>query len=181
VPWATLVALVSLHAPATKTGRPPLPAETMLRIHVMQLRFAHTDPAMEQPLRDVPMFREFAGPGWDKRLPDASTNLRLLQLLKEHKPAERILANVNALLPDKARTLEAGTVVDANALLQGEESDAFGVAGRQSAGERPDPKNDVEWPIAMRPGKRRALAPDKTKPTDALVAEIERQKAGVRA
>jgi IS5 family transposase len=36
VPWPALVGLVSPHAPVAKTGRPPFPVETMLRIHFMQ-------------------------------------------------------------------------------------------------------------------------------------------------
>ena len=76
VPWPALVGLVSPHAPAAKTGRPPFPVETMLRIHFMQQWFTLSDPAMEEALHDVPLFREFAGLGWDKRLPDESTILR---------------------------------------------------------------------------------------------------------
>jgi len=70
-------------------------------------------------------------------------------------------------------------VVEANALLHGEEDAAFGDAGYQGASKRPDAQPGVEWHIAMRPGKRRAL--DKTRPVDALVDEIERLKASVRA
>ena len=79
----------------------------------------------------------------------------------------------------KGTAANVNDVVEANALLHGEESDAFGDAGYQGAGKRPDANEDVEWHVAMRPGKRRAL--DKTKPMDALVDEIERLKASVRA
>jgi IS5 family transposase len=49
----------------------------MLRIHFMQQWFALSDPAMEEALHDMPVFREFAGlEGWDERLPDESTILR---------------------------------------------------------------------------------------------------------
>ena len=241
VPWAALVGLVLPYAPAAKTGRPPFPVETMLRIHFMQQWFTLSDPAMEEALHDVPLFREFANLGWDKRLPDESTILRFRHLLEAHKLAEPILATVNELLRDKGLMLKAGTVVDAtliaapsstknqsgerdpemhqakkgnqwhfgmkahigvdaesglvhtvrgtaanvndvveaNALLHGEETEAFGDAGYQGVGKRPDANEDVQWHVAMRPGKRRAL--DKTKPLDALVDEIERLKASVRA
>ncbi|AVS95988.1 transposase, partial [Paracidovorax avenae] len=65
VPWAELVALVSPYLPEGKRGRPPFPCETMLRIHFMQQWFALSDPAMEEALHDMPVFREFAGlEGW---------------------------------------------------------------------------------------------------------------------
>jgi len=33
------------HAPAGKTGRPPFATEVMLRIHLLQQFFGHSDPA----------------------------------------------------------------------------------------------------------------------------------------
>lgn len=85
----------------------------MLRVHFMQQWFTLSDPAMEEALHDVPLFREFANLGWDSRLPDESTILRFRHLLEKHKLADQILALVNALLSDKGLLLKAGTVVDA--------------------------------------------------------------------
>jgi transposase, IS5 family len=113
VPWAELVALVTPHAPEGRKGRPPFAVETMLRIHFMQQWFTLSDPAMEEALHDVPMFREFAGLGWDSRLPDESTILRFRHLLERHKLAEQMLGTVNALLIERGLLLKAGTVVDA--------------------------------------------------------------------
>lgn len=61
VPWTELVALVSPYLPECRRGRPPFAAEAMLRIHFMQQRFNLSDPAIEDTLHDVPLFREFAG------------------------------------------------------------------------------------------------------------------------
>ncbi len=36
VPWQQLIALIEPHYPAGRTGRPPFPVATMLRIHFMQ-------------------------------------------------------------------------------------------------------------------------------------------------
>ncbi len=113
VPWAELVELVQPYAPEGKKGRAPFAVETMLRIHFMQQWFTLSDPAMEETLHDVPLFREFAGLGWDSRLPDESTILRFRHLLEKHKLAEQILALVNDLLIAKGLMLKAGTVVDA--------------------------------------------------------------------
>jgi len=241
VPWAALVELVSPYAPEGKKGRPPFAVQTMLRIHFMQQWFTLSDPAMEEALHDIALFREFAGLGWDSRLPDESTILRFRHLLEKHKLAEQILATVNDLLQGKGLMLKAGTVVDAtliaapsstknqsgardpqmhqtkkgnqwhfgmkahigvdaesglvhtvrgtaanvndvveaNSLLHGQETDVFADAGYQGAAKRPDAKDDVNWHVAMRPGKRRAL--DKTKTIDHLIDQVERIKASVRA
>jgi IS5 family transposase len=85
----------------------------MLRLHFMQQWFTLSDPAMEEALHDVPLFREFAGLGWDSRLPDESTILRFRHLLEKHKLADQVLAVVNDLLRDKGLLLKTGTVVDA--------------------------------------------------------------------
>ncbi len=114
VPWAALVALVTPHAPAGRRGRPPFPVETMLRIHFMQQWFGLSDPAMEEALFDVPLYREFAGLDiGNVRLPDESTILRFRHLLETHKLAGPMLATVNDLLRDKGLMLRIGTVVDA--------------------------------------------------------------------
>ncbi|MBQ0929005.1 IS5 family transposase [Ideonella alba] len=114
VPWADLVALVSPYLPEGKRGRPPFSPETMLRIHFMQQWFALSDPAMEEALHDMPVFREFAGlEGWDERLPDESTILRFRHVLEKHKLAAQILQTVNDLLSAKGVMLKSGTVVDA--------------------------------------------------------------------
>ncbi len=241
VPWAALVALIAPYAPEGKRGRPPFAVETMLRIHFMQQWFTLSDPAMEQALHDVPLFREFAGLNWDTAVPDETTILRFRSLLEEHKLSAQMLALVNELLGAKVLLLRAGTVVDAtliaapsstknasgerdaqmkqskkgnqwyfgmkahigvdahsglvhtvrgtagnvndvveaNTLLHGQETEAWGDAGYQGANKRPDAKASARWNIAMRPGKRRAL--DKNRPIDDLTDQLERIKTSIRA
>jgi len=113
VPWAELVSLIAPYAPEGKKGRPPFAVESMLRVHFMQQWFTLSDPAMEEALHDVPLFRDLANLSWDSRLPDESTILRFRHLLERHKLAEQILATVNDLLQAKGLLLKAGTVVDA--------------------------------------------------------------------
>jgi len=242
VPWAPLVELVAPFAPEGRRGRPPFSVEAMLRIHFMQQWFTLSDPAMEEALHDMPLFREFAGlGGWSDRLPDETTILRFRHLREDHKLAPKILQTVNDLLRDKGLLLRAGTVVDAtliaapsstknqsgerdpemhqskkgsqwyfgmkahigvdaesglvhtvrgtsgnvndvveaNALLHGEESEAFADAGYQGAHKRPDARQGVRWNIAMRPGKRATL--DKTQRVGQLTDQLERLKASIRA
>lgn len=70
-------------------------------------------------------------------------------------------------------------VVQANALLHGQESEVFADAGYQGAAKRPDARAGVRWQIAMRPGKRRKLNPDSQ--YDRCIEQIEQLKASVRA
>jgi len=114
VPWADLIALIEPHAPAGKTGRPPFAVATMLRIHFMQQWFGLSDPAMEEALHDVPLYREFAGlDAGVTRMPDESTILRFRHLLEANDLSIQLLAAINATLATKGLLLKSGTVVDA--------------------------------------------------------------------
>jgi IS5 family transposase len=241
VPWSQLVALITPHAPPGHTGRPPFPVETMLRIHFLQQWFALSDPAMEEALFDMPLFREFALIETNARLPDETTILRFRHLLEKHALSVQIFATVNAVLAERGLLLKQGTVVDAtliaapsstknaqgerdpemrqtkkgnqwhfgmkahigvdadsglvhtvkataaneadvvhaNSLLHGEETEAHGDSGFQGAHKRDDADPTVKWHIAMRPGQRRRL--DRSDPKQALIAELERVKAAIRA
>lgn len=148
VPWADLVTLVSPYLPEGKRGRPPFPCETMLRIHFMQQWFALSDPAMEEAMHDMAVFREFAGlEGWDERLPDESTILRFRHVLEKHKLAARILQTVNDLLSAKGVMLKSGTAVDATLI-------AAPSSTKNSSGER-DPqmkqsRKGQQWYFGMK-------------------------------
>ena len=114
VPWSALVQIVEPHSPRAKTGRPPFAIETMLRIHYLQQWFGLSDPAMEEALHDVPLYREFAGLGDGvSRLPDETTILRFRHLLEAHDLAVDMLRVVNDILQAKGLLLRAGTAVDA--------------------------------------------------------------------
>lgn len=243
VPWADLVALVEPYQPeGGRRGQQPFAAETMLRIHFLQQWFNLSDPAMQEALHDVPLFRDFAGlSGWDDAVPSETSILRFRHRLEQHKLAGEILAVVNDLLTAKGLLLKAGTVVDAtliaapsstknkdgardpemhqakkgqqyyfgmkahigvdadsglvhtvrgtsgnvadvveaNSLLHGQETDAFGDAGYQGVHKRPDAKDSVRWHVAMKPSIRREL--DKKHPIEGLVHQLEKLKAGIRA
>jgi len=40
-----------------------MPLGMMLRIHFLQQWFGYADPATEEALNDIPLLRQFAGPG----------------------------------------------------------------------------------------------------------------------
>ena len=148
VPWFDLVALVTPFAPEGRRGRPPFAVETMLRLHFMQQWFGLSDPAMEEALHDVPLYREFARlDNWTTRLPDESTILRFRHLLERHQLTDQILALVNDLLRDKGLMLKAGTVVDATLI-------AAPSSTKNESGER-DPemkqsKKGNQWHFGMK-------------------------------
>ena len=70
-------------------------------------------------------------------------------------------------------------VSEGNTLLHGKETHAFGDAGYQGIGKRPDAKNHVTLHVAMCPGERRALEKENT--VDTLIDKAEKIKAGIRA
>jgi len=113
VPWTELLSLILPFSPVAKTGRPPFPIETMLRIHFLQQWYGLSDVAMEEALFDVPVYREFAVLGGMSRIPDRVSILRFRHLLEANDLAENILATVNAHLAAKGYTLREGTAVDA--------------------------------------------------------------------
>jgi IS5 family transposase len=63
LPWEAFLALIEpvYHKPSSKGGRPSIPLEVMLRIHLLQQWFTLSDPLMEEMLIDTPCFRRFAG------------------------------------------------------------------------------------------------------------------------
>ncbi|MFN3730431.1 MAG: IS5 family transposase [Fimbriimonadaceae bacterium] len=77
-------------------------------------------------------------------------------------------------------TANVNDVTQASKLVDGEESDVFADAGYQGVTKR-DEVHDlgVNWHVAMRPGKRRAL--DKNCPMGAVLEQLERIKARIRA
>ena len=150
VPWAELVSLIAPHAPppGAKGGRPPFAVETMLRIHFLQQWFNLSDPAMEEALYDMALFREFVGlDAGEDNLPDESTILRFRHLLEAHNLSSQILATVNATLAAKGLLLKSGTVVDATLI-------AAPSSTKNSSGER-DPemhqtKKGNQWHFGMK-------------------------------
>jgi transposase, IS5 family len=70
-------------------------------------------------------------------------------------------------------------IAEGNSLLHGEEKFGYGDAGYQGIEKRPDARAGIIWHIAMRPGQRKKL--DKTNEADAMLDQVEKLKAGVRA
>ena len=148
VPWTELLALIEPFAPLGKAVRPPFASSTMLRIHFMQQWFGLSDPAMEEALHDMTLFREFAAlDAGATRLPDESTILRFRHMQEANNLATQMCAAVNAKLIDQGLLLKAGTVVDATLI-------AAPASTKNSTGER-DPemhqtKKGNQWHFGMK-------------------------------
>ena len=112
VPWKRLLALIMKDWPKGKNGRPPYPAETMLRIHFLQQWFAYGDLAMEEALYESMILRRFARVSMNT-LPDETTILNFRHRLEEKNLAKDLFDAVNAELESKGLLLRTGTVVDA--------------------------------------------------------------------
>lgn len=70
-------------------------------------------------------------------------------------------------------------LVEANSLLQGQETHDFANAGYWGVANRTNAREDVRWCVCIRPAKHRTL--DKTRKVAALVEQLERPKASIRA
>jgi IS5 family transposase len=148
VPWNELLALIEPFAPLGKTGRPPFASATMLRIHFMQQWFGLSDPAMEEALHDMALFREFAGlDAGATRLPDESTILRFRHMLEANNLAIQMFAAVNTKLIDRGLLLKAGTVVDAT-LIAAPSSTKNGTGERDP--EMHQTKKGNQWHFGMK-------------------------------
>ncbi len=76
----------------------------------------------------------------------------------------------------------AHDITQAHALLHGQETDVFADSGYRGVEKREEIQTqhpDVNWYIAMMPGKRRVL--DKATPLGAVLEQLEKTKASIRA
>lgn len=238
IPWQKIEQPLIKHYAKGRIGRPRYALKIMLRIHVMQLVYNLSDPAMEDSLYEIESMRRFAGLRLSENIPDETTILNFRHFLEQHKFGKRIFETVNQHLQTKGLMLREGSIVDAtiieaptstknaggqrdpemhqtkkgnewhfgmkmhigvddslglihsitttpanehditqaDKLLHGDEKRVWGDAGYQGVDKREEhTERDVNWFIAMRPGKRAKLA--KSNP----MAQAEKIKASVRA
>ena len=112
VPWADLLALVEpLRPTAGRRGRQPWPAETLLRMHLVQCWLNLSDVACEDACYDSLSVRDFVG-CWDG-VPDATTLEDFRHLLEENDVGRALLDVVVARLEAAGLVMRGGSVVDA--------------------------------------------------------------------
>jgi len=113
IPWKQLEKKLSKHYHKGRTGRPPYPLSTMLRVHCLQLFYNLSDPAMEDALYEMESMRRFAGLRLSERIPDETTILNFRHFLESRRLGKVIFDTVNRHLADVGLMLKEGTLVDA--------------------------------------------------------------------
>lgn len=99
--------------------------------------------------------------------------------MKAHIGSDADLGLVHSVATTAAN---AHDVTQAHALLHGQESDVFADSGYRGVHKREEIRAlhpDVNWHIAMMPGKRKAM--DKRSPLGAMLEQLEKVKASIRA
>lgn len=114
IPWQDWLAKIRPHYPVAGRGRRPTSLETLLRIHLLQQWFGYSDPAMEEALHDMPLFRDFAKlDAGEDAIPDETTLLKFRHRLERHGLAETLFNDTKARLAEQGLLLREGTIVDA--------------------------------------------------------------------
>ena len=114
VPWPRLVVRLAPFYAKGERGRPPVPLERMLRIHLLQQWYALADPAMEEALYDSQAMRGFAGIDLAvDTVPDETTILNFRHWLERHDLSRSLFDEVSAMLAERGLLMRQGTIVDA--------------------------------------------------------------------
>jgi IS5 family transposase len=112
LPWKRLMKPILKKYPKAGNGRPPIAAETMLRIYFMQQWYGLSHPGMEDSLYDIESMRRFAGVTIEQ-IPDESTILKFRHFLEAHRLTETLFQRTEQYLCEDDLILSEGTIVDA--------------------------------------------------------------------
>ncbi len=113
IPWKKLERQLAKKYSSGKVGRKPYPLSVMLRVHVMQLLYNLSDPAMEDALYEIESMRRFAGLRLSDNLPDETTILNFRHFLERHKFGHRLFDTIQSHLASQGLKLQEGSIVDA--------------------------------------------------------------------
>ena len=113
IPWQRLEERIAPHYFQGKRGRRPYPLAVMLRVHIVQLCYNLSDPAMEDLLYEAESVRRFVGLRLPEPLHDESTILHFRHLLERHQLGRGLFEEINAHLESQGLRLREGTIVDA--------------------------------------------------------------------
>jgi len=114
LPWRKLENQLARKYSAGGIGRKPYPLKVMLRIHVMQLLYNLSDPAMEDALYEIESMRRFSGLRLSDNLPDETTILNFRHFLEKHKFGQRLFETIQKHLAGQGLRLQEGSIVDAS-------------------------------------------------------------------
>jgi len=114
LPWNELLELTHPHYQKMNgKGRQSISLAVMLKIHIAQIVYNHSDLGMGDALYEVDSLRHFAGIGLNE-VPDETTILRFRHLLEKHELAAALFVKINETLSARGFFLKTGTIVDAS-------------------------------------------------------------------
>ena len=121
IPWQRLEERIRPYYFPGERGRRPYPLAVMLRVHIVQLCYNLSDPAMEDLLgacpersrREAESVRRFAGLRLSEPIPDESTILHFRHLLERHQLGQGLFEEIKGHLQEQGARLREGTIVDA--------------------------------------------------------------------
>ena len=113
IPWQRLEEGIRPYYPRSERGRRPYPLLVMLRVHIVQLCYNLSDPAMEDLLYEAESVRRFAGLRLSEPLPDESTILHFRHLLEGQQLGQGLFEEIKDHLEEQGVRLRQGTIVDA--------------------------------------------------------------------
>ena len=113
IPWQRLEDRIGPHYFRAARGRRPYLLAVMLRVHIVQLCYNLSDPAMEDLLYEAESVRRFAGLRLSDPIPDESTILHFRHLLERHELGQGLFEEIKSHLEEQGVRLREGTIVDA--------------------------------------------------------------------
>jgi IS5 family transposase len=114
IPWKKWVDIIERHYPKGEHGRPPMGAEKMLRMYLLQIWFNLSDEGMEDALYDIQPMRQFVGINlMTEAVPDATTLLKFRHMLEKNGIAKKLFDELKGELTRSGKMMKEGTIVDA--------------------------------------------------------------------
>jgi IS5 family transposase len=114
IPWQKWIGVIEGVYPKGERGRPPMGAEKMLRMYLLQIWFSLSDEVVEDSLYDIQSMRRFVGINLaTESVPDATTLLKFRRLLEEHEIAKQLFEELKSELKKSGKMMKEGTIVDA--------------------------------------------------------------------
>ena len=101
VPWEKLEGRIRPHYFQSARGRRPYSLSVMLRVHIVQLCYNLSDPAMEDLLYEAESVRRFAGLRLAEPIPDESTILHFRHLLERHQLGQGLFEEIKGHLEEQ--------------------------------------------------------------------------------
>jgi len=94
IPWQRFEQQQAKKYSAGTVGRKPYPLRVMLRVHIVQLIYNLSDPAMEDSLYVIESIRRFSGLLLPDKIPDETSILNFLHFIERHKLGKRLFESV---------------------------------------------------------------------------------------